>query len=391
MDLDYSPSDEAFRARAREWLAANVPPSPRPTEPEAAGRFDRAWQKKLHDGGLAGISWPSEYGGAGLTLIQQMIWLEEVARARAPGLNAMSIALQHAGPTLIARGTPEQKAFHLPRILRGESIWCQGFSEPGAGSDLAALTTRGEIQGDELVVNGQKMWTSWGHYADYQELLVRTDPGSRRHKGLTWIICDMKTPGLTITPVTNMMGERHVNMVFYDDVRIPLANVVGGVGEGWAVAMSTLAIERTMSYLPDQIDLLEKVDQTIALAGEIRTGAGKLAIEDDEIARRLGRLKADALALRAMTIANLSRLSRGEEAGAEGSVMKLYTTTTYKALRKVIADMIGPAFLEYGSDRNSNPAAYEFMWSWILTISGGSSEIQREVIADRLLGLPRAR
>lgn len=391
MDLDHTTDESSFRARARDWLSANAPKEKRPADPGAANAFDRAWQRKLFEGGFAGISWPKEHGGAGLSLIQQMIWYEEAARAHAPAANAMGLALHHAGPTLIARGAEAQKAFHLPRILNGEAVWCQGFSEPGAGSDLAALTTRGAVDGDVLVVNGQKMWTSYGHIADYQELLVRTDPDSKRHRGLTWIICDMRTPGLRVDPIVNMMGERHVNTVFYDDVRIPLSNVVGSIGEGWATAMSTLTIERTMSFLPDQIELLQKADAAIALAERTRLSTGEWAIEDDAIAQRLARVKADALALRALTIANLSRLSRGNEPGAEGSVLKLHVTTTYKTLSEIVAEILGLDFLVYGDDRDSNRAAYEFMWSWVLTISGGASEIQREIIADRLLGLPRAR
>jgi alkylation response protein AidB-like acyl-CoA dehydrogenase len=391
MDLTQSPAEEAFRYRAREWLAANKPATPRPTDPAESGAFDRAWQRKLFDGGFAGINWPKEYGGAGLDLFQQVIWYEEIARAHAPWLNSLSITINHAGPTLIQRGSEAQKAKHLEKMLSGEEVWCQGFSEPGAGSDLAALQTRGEVVGDEIIVNGQKMWTSYGHVSDFQELLIRTDPGSKRHHGLTWVICDMKSPGIRITPVVNMMGEQHVNMVFYDDVRIPLENVVGGVSNGWSVAMSTLSIERIMSFLSDQIELLEKVDRVFALATETRLDTGRLASEDDEIMRRLARVKADALAIRAMTLGNLSRLAKGGQVGPEGSMMKLYVTTTYKRLSGIVAEILGPEFIEYGHDRNSNQWTYEFMWAWVLTISGGSSEIQREVIADRLLELPRAR
>jgi len=253
------------------------------------------------------------------------------------------------------------------------------------------LQTRGEIVGDELVVNGQKMWTSYGHIADYQELLVRTDPGSKRHHGLTWVICDMKAPGIRVTPIINMMGERHVNMVFYDDVRIPLSNVVGEIGKGWGIAMSTLSIERVMSFLADQIELLERVNKVFALAQTTRLESDKLASEDDEIMRRLARVKAEALSTRAMTLSNLSRLNHGGEAGFEGSIMKLFVTTAYKRLSAIVADILGPDFLEYGTDRTSNRWTYDFMWAWVLTISGGSSEIQREVIADRILELPRAR
>jgi len=391
MDFAYSAAEEAFRARARAWLAANAVTEPRPTEPEAAAAYDRAWQRTLHAGGFAGLSWPSAYGGAGLTLFEQAIWYEEIARAGAPGLNSLSIALSHAGPTLIRHGSKAQKAFHLPRILRGEAIWCQGFSEAGAGSDLAALQTRGEIDGDHIVVNGQKMWTSYGHVADYQELLIRTEPGSTRHRGLTWVICDMRTPGIQVTPVVNMMGEQHVNMVFYDDVRIPIANVVGGFGQGWGVAMGTLSVERVMSFLADQFELIEKIDRVVALARSTRLDSGTLAGNDPEIMRRLAQARADALAIRAMTLVTLSKLRGGAEIGAEGSMLKLYVTTVYKALSALVLEILGQDGLVYGDDRHSNRWTYDFMWAWVLTISGGSNEIQREVIADRLLELPRAR
>ena len=391
MDLDFTPEDDALRAEMRAWLEANVPSEQRPAEVVAAGQYDRDWQRRLYAGGWAGINWPKEYGGRGLSAVQQMLWFEEAARANAPPMNSMLIALMHGGPTLIARGSEAQKAFHLPRILRGDAVWCQGFSEPGAGSDLAAIKTRGRVEGDELVVDGQKMWTSFGHWADYQELRVRTDPESKRQKGLTWVICDMKLPGIDIKPVLSMSGEHHVNMVFYDNVRIPLANVVGAVGEGWSVAMSTLAFERGTAFLADQVELAHKIERTIALARKTRLENGKLAIEDEEIAHRLARIKADTMAIRAMTILGFSRIERSNMPGPEGSMLKLFVTTTYKALSELAADIAGWTFGEYGDNRHTNRMTYDFMWSWVLTIAAGSSEIQREIIADRVLQLPRAR
>ena len=391
MDLDFTPEDDALRAEMRAWLEANVPSEQRPAEVVAAGQYDRDWQRRLYAGGWAGINWPKEYGGRGLSAVQQMLWFEEAARANAPPMNSMLIALMHGGPTLIARGSEAQKAFHLPRILRGDAVWCQGFSEPAPGSDLAAIKTRGRVEGDELVVDGQKMWTSFGHWADYQELLVRTDPESKRQKGLTWVICDMKLPGIDIKPVLSMSGEHHVNMVFYDNVRIPLANVVGAVGEGWSVAMSTLAFERGTAFLADQVELAHKIERTIALARKTRLENGKLAIEDEEIAHRLARIKADTMAIRAMTILGFSRIERSNMPGPEGSMLKLFVTTTYKALSELAADIAGWTFFEYGDNRHTNRMTYDFMWSWVLTIAAGSSEIQREIIADRVLQLPRAR
>jgi alkylation response protein AidB-like acyl-CoA dehydrogenase len=299
--------------------------------------------------------------------------------------------MRHAGPTLIARGTEAQKAFHLENILKGESLWCQGFSEPGAGSDLAALQTRGDVDGDHIVVNGAKMWTTDAMYADYQELLIRTTPGSQRHKGLTWLICDMKSPGVTIQPIRTMMNDEHVNMVFYDNVRIPVANVVGEIGGGWSTALSTLAFERGLGFIGDQLELYERVSRAIDLAGRVRLEDGSLAIEDSAIAQRLASLKADTLAIKAMTLADIAETDRTGVPGPKGSVMKLMVTGTHKALSEVVGEMLGWEFMEFDGDRNTNPWTYEYLWSWVFSIAGGTSEIQREITADRLLDLPRAR
>lgn len=392
MDLQYSLSDQDFRRRAREWLTVNVPHQPRPTEGHAAAQFDRDWQRKMFEHGWAGVSWPKDFGGLGLSGLQQVIWYEELARARAPHyINTSYVALMHAGPTLISRGTDAQKAFHLPRILNGDSLWCQGFSEPNAGSDLASLKTRGVIDGDEIVVTGSKMWTTDAIHADYQELLIRTDPDSQRHKGLTWLICDMRTPGIDIKPIRTMLNDEHVNMVFYDDVRIPLGNVVGEVGQGWSTALATLSFERGIGFIGDQLELYERVGRAIDLAGKTRLEDGTLAIDDAGIAQKLAGLKAEALAIKAMTLADITETDRTGEPGPKGSMMKLLVTGAHKALSELVGDMIGWSFLEFDGDRTAHPWTYDYLWSWVFTISGGTSEIQRENIADRVLGLPRAR
>jgi len=392
MDLAYSDADRAFRARAREWLATNVPAGARPAGGDAAARFDRDWQRKLHDHGWAGVAWPREFGGLGLSGLQQVIWYEELARAHAPHhINTTYVALMHAGPTLIARGTEDQKAFHLPKILSGEALWCQGFSEPNAGSDLAALRTRGVVDDGHIVVTGAKMWTTDAQHADYQELLIRTDPASERHKGLTWLICDMRLPGIDIRPIRTMMGDEHVNMVFYDEVRVPVANVVGEIGGGWSTAMATLSFERGLGFIGDQLELYERVCRAIDLAGRTRLDDGRLAIEDDGIARRLAAIKAETMAIRAMTLADIAETDRTGMPGPKGSMMKLMVTQTHKALGEVMRDILGWDFLEFDGDRAAYPWTYEYLWSWVFSISGGTSEIQRENIADRVLGLPRAR
>ena len=392
MDLQYSEEDRGFRERARAWLSVNVPSQPRHPHGAEAAKFDREWQRKLYEHGWAGVAWPKEFGGLGLSGLQQVIWYEELARAQAPHyINTTYIALMHAGPTLILRGTDEQKAFHLPRILSGESLWCQGFSEPNAGSDLAALKTRGRVEGDEIVINGAKMWTTDAKYADYQELLVRTDPSSERHKGLTWLICDMRSSGIDIKPIRTMLQDEHVNTVFYDEVRVSIGNVVGEIDRGWSTALSTLSFERGLGFIGDQLDLYERVNRAIELAGKVRLENGKLAIEDDGIAHKLASLKADALAIRAMTLAHITESDRTGDPGPKGSLMKLIVTGTHKALSETVGEMLGWSFLEFDGDRAAHPWTYDYLWSWVFTISGGTSEIQREITADRLLQLPRAR
>ncbi len=392
MDLQYSEADREFRERARTWLATNVPAKARPANGHTSAQFDRDWQRKLYEHGWAGVAWPKEFGGLGLSGLQQVVWYEELARARAPHyINTTYVALMHAGPTLIARGTEAQKAFHLEKILSGESLWCQGFSEPNAGSDLASLKARGEVVGDEIVVTGAKMWTTDAHHADYQELLIRTDPESQRHKGLTWIICDMKTPGIDIKPIRTMLGDEHISMVFYDDVRIPLANVVGEVNGGWSTALATLSFERGLGFIGDQLELYERVGRAIDMARKIRLEDGTLAIDDAGIRQKLASLKADAMAIRAMTLADIAESDRSGEPGPKGSMMKLLVTGTHKALSELVGDMMGWDFLEFNGDRSAHPWTYDYLWSWVFSISGGTNEIQRENIADRVLHLPRAR
>lgn len=392
MDLQYSQADRDFRTRAREWLNANVPQERRPAHGAASAQFDRDWQRKLYDNGWAGVAWPKDYGGLGLSGLQQVIWYEELARARAPHhINTTYVAQMHAGPTLIARGTEEQKAFHLPRILSGESLWCQGFSEPNAGSDLAALKTRGMIDGDHIVVTGAKMWTTDAQHADYQELLIRTDPASERHKGLTWLICDMKAPGIDVKPIRTMLQDEHVNMVFFDEVRIPISNVVGEIGGGWSTALATLSFERGLGFIGDQLELYERVGRAIDLAGKVRLEDGRRAIEDEGIAQRLAAIKADTMAIRAMTLADIAETDRTGMPGPKGSMMKLMVTSTHKALSEVVSEMLGWEFVEFDGDRSSHPWVYDYLWSWVFSISGGTSEIQREITADRVLELPKAR
>jgi alkylation response protein AidB-like acyl-CoA dehydrogenase len=372
MQLSFTPQDEAFRLEARQWLLANAPRERAPYEGKPLRAFAQAWLARLKDDGWAGIGWPVEYGGRGEPTERIILWYEEYVRARAPSvLDCTFVSLNHAGPTLMALGSEEQKAFHLPRILSGEAIWCQGFSEPGSGSDLASLTTSGVVEGDHLVVNGQKIWTSYADIADYQELLIRTDPGSRRHKGLSWVICDMKSPGITVRPIRNMAGASHFAEVFYDNVRVPLTSVVGGLHNGWATAMTTLGFERKTAAMGLQLDLSIRIEDLIAKA-EAAPGSA--------MSERLARLRAEAAALRAMTYRTLFR---DPVTPSDGSLMRLYFAELAQRIYRTAMDVLGPTALA------DTPWTHDYLESYSETIAGGTAEIQRNIIAERILGLPR--
>lgn len=389
MNLDWSEDDRVFRERVADWLADNVPQHARPNG-MAAVEFDRNWQRTLHQGGWAGISWPKEFGGQGLSLTQQMIWYEENAKAGAPSAGVFFVAQMHAGPTLILLGTQEQKNSHLNGILAGDEIWCQGFSEPGSGSDLASLRTKGLLDGDSIVVTGQKIWTSYADSADYQELLIRTEPGSERHRGLTWIICDMRLPGISIHPIRKLTGQFEFASVFYDEVRIPLSNVVGEVGGGWATAMATLGFERGTAFTAEMVHLVLRIEELIDYARSHRLAeTTRMAWADDECRRRLARLRADAAALRAMNYSNLSRYASGEVPGAEGSIIKLLTNQLAQQVERAAIDIMGTRLFDAaGPERQWLDGYYR---SLVHAIGGGTSDIQREIVADRVLGLPRSR
>lgn len=385
MDLDFSPEDRLFREQARDWLNNNAPRERRPHSGQAMREYDLAWQKQQYEGGWAGVSWPVEYGGMGLSLTRQLIWHEEYARANAPDNHLCFVALNHAGPTIIARGTEAQKQAHLPPILRGETIWCQGFSEPNAGSDLGGLKTRAHIDGDHLVVNGSKIWTSHGHLSDWQELLVRTDPQAPKHKGISWVICDMTLPGITLRPIEIMTSPNQVHFVqcFYDDVRIPLANVVGEVNDGWNVAMSTLGFERGTAQIRDQIRYAYLVEQMIDEAKK-RLG-NDFPLHRDELGARLAHLRADMAAARAMTYMVVSRAHAGI-GGSESSLMRAMVGDTQQRARRLALDILGPYALENPEDHDW---VYYYLRSFSITIAAGTAQIQRNIIGERVLGLPR--
>ena len=383
MDIQFSPKEQRFREECRDWLRANVPAEKRPMDAADALDFDKAWQRRLFDAGWAGINWPVEYGGRGLSIVQQVIWLEEYARAHAPWIGANFVGVNHGGPTLIINASEAQKEYHLPRILKGEAIWCQGFSEPGAGSDLAGIKTKARIEGNELVINGSKIWTSFAHVADWQELVLRTEEGSQRHRGLSWVICDMHAPGIEIRPIRKISGQVEFAQVFYDDVRIPLENVVGGLGNGWKVAMSTLSFERGTGFIADQVKQSQEIAELIERARA--TGA----IRDDRIAEQLMQMRAEVAALRAMTYRNISEVVRSGQPGPEASVIRLFTAELGQRLDRMNLLLAGDDVLDfrYGDDN----LIADYLRGFAGTIAGGSSQIQRDIIAERVLGLPKSR
>jgi len=395
MDFTFTPDEEQFRLDLRQWLSDHLPPGwgtrgyqyPRTYEEWAAVR--RQWDRTLYGGGYAGLSWPKAYGGRGATLIEQVIYFEEIARARAPEeLNRAAKLL--LGPTIIHHGTEEQKRRFLPRILSGDDVWCQGFSEPNAGSDLASLATRAVLDGDALVVNGQKIWTSNATVADWIFMLVRTDPHAPKHQGITFLLADMRSPGITIRPIVQMTGSGEFCETFFDNVRVPLANVLGGLNAGWGVAATALSHERGTLAFHRHAMIRVELDELIDLARRLRRG-GRPVIEDLAVRQRLAQGHSELLLLRWTLCRNLTRQLQGEAAGAEGSIVKLYWSELYQRITELGLDILGPA-----SQIADGPLAEDggrwqlrFLKSRGDSIHSGTNQIQRNIIAERLLGLPR--
>ncbi|MFJ8771113.1 acyl-CoA dehydrogenase [Streptomyces microflavus] len=384
MDLTYTEAEEEFRRRLREWLAAGLPglpPKPSPDDWPARRAYDTAWQRMLYDAGYAGLHWPQDAGGRGATPTQHLIFLEETEKAGAPYVGANFVGLLHAGPTVAAEGTAEQRARWLPPVLRGDEIWCQGFSEPDAGSDLAALRTRAVRDGDDYVVSGSKIWTSHAEMADWCELLVRTDPEAPKHRGISWLAMPMDAPGITVRPLRTLAGSTEFAEVFLDEVRVPVRNRVGAENDGWRVTMVTLSFERGTAFVGEVVACRRTLD---ALAAEARRN-GKW--DDAVVRRRLGRLNAEFRALWRLTQWNVAESERtGGVPGIGGSVFKLRYSQTRQELYEAAAEVLGAdAFdldREWALDRLS---------SLSYTIAAGTSQIQRNIVAERILGLPKGR
>ncbi len=393
MDLRYSDAEKKFRGELRAWLAEQVPAHGEPPAQDdwdARRAYDTGWQKKLYEAGYAGINWPAEYGGRDASLAEQLIYYEEIARANAPYVGVNFVGMLHGGPTLIAEGTPEQKERHVSRILRGEEVWCQGFSEPGAGSDLASLQCRAVRDGDEYVVSGHKIWTSFAQVADYCELLVRTDPEVRKHRGITWLICPMGLPGMEVRPLDTIMGESDFSEVFFEDVRIPVENRVGEENDGWRVTNVTLRFERGTAFASDMIHLQQFVRELVELARTI-TRHDANAWEDRALRQEVGHLSAELDALWAMVKLSVCEAIDTGVPGVGASAVKLFYTELYQRVCEVGQRILGRAGLarEDVAGLPSGKILHRTLQSLSLTIAAGTSQIQRNIISERILGLPK--
>jgi alkylation response protein AidB-like acyl-CoA dehydrogenase len=374
MDLRLSESDEAFRAELRAWLGRSLPELPAaPARDDwpARVRYDTDWQRRLFDAGYAGMSWPIEYGGRDAPPSEQLLFLEETTTAKAPYVGVNFVGTLHAGPTLIAEGSEAQRARHLPRVLRGDEVWCQCFSEPGAGSDLAGLRTRAVRDGDDYVVSGQKIWCSFGHVGEYGELLVRTDPDAPKHRGISWLILEMDRPGIEVRPIETLLGSSEFCEVFLDDVRVPVANRVGAENDGWRVTNVTLSFERGTAFVSEMVDARRLADELRPLA---RGPADR---------RELGRVLAALDALWALTVRNVTQASRGV-VGPGATMFKLAYSEARDRLGELSMRLLGRGAFDVHDER-----VEERLRTLSIPIAAGTSQIQRNIIGERLLGLPR--
>ena len=385
MDLRDDPEEAAFRASLRSWLETNVPEELRGFRgwTDRAADLGRGWSRALFDAGYAGLTWPKEYGGAGLAWSYQATYLEELARAEAPQHMGV-IGLGMAGPTIMSHGSAEQKARYLPKILSADEIWCQGFSEPGSGSDLASVRTRAELRGDRFVVDGQKVWSSFAHVADQCILLTRTATGGEKHEGLTYLIVDMKSPGVEVRPLRQITGEAEFNEIFFTGVEVPRANLLGEVGGGWRVAMTTLLHERGTFGFALAGALEVAVRKLVALARERARGD---AIVRDRVAREWIELQG----LKYTNYRGLASLTKTGIPGPEGSVAKLRWSEANQRLTKLAIEIIGQEAQVMDGDGVAGYWRHQQLRSRGNTIEAGTSEILRNIIAERVLGLPRGR
>ncbi|OGK89679.1 MAG: hypothetical protein A2X50_00215 [Candidatus Rokubacteria bacterium GWF2_70_14] len=397
MDLALTPEQMSFRDEVRSWLKVNLPKDW--VETVRAGSdiprsdaydFLSRWQRKLYDAGFMGLTWPKEYGGRGLTFMEELILHQEMALVKAPPiLNILAIGM--AGPTIIAYGTEEQKRRYPAKMLSCEEIWCQGYSEPNAGSDLAALQTRAVKDGDCWVVNGQKVWTSVAQLADWMMLLARTDPDAPRHKGITYFLLDMKLPGITIKPLKQITGDPEFNEVYLDNVRVHESQILGGLNNGWAVGMTTLMYERLALGFGLQVRLRIALDGLIELARRTRRN-GSPATKDATIRQKLAQLWIDTEVFKYTGARAITKLLKGELPGPEASTGKMMWVEGHQRLQELAMEIQGPySQLTRGSKWaiESGLWQYSFLRSLANSIEGGTTEIMKNIIGERVLGLPK--
>ena len=389
MDLSFTPEHEAFRAEVRGWIADNLETTwaaavhdPN-NDQQALVEIRRAWQRKLNAGGYLGMGWPEEWGGRGATGVEEAILAEELARADAPAIpNFLGLGL--CAPALIHHGSEEQRRRFIPSMLNADEIWCQGFSEPGAGSDLASLRTRAELDGDSFVLNGQKCWTTFGPFADWIFVLARTDPEDR-YGGISFILADLDTPGIEMRPIKQITGEHEFGEVFFDNARVPRENLVGDVGEGWKIAMTVLGYERAASAMTWTAELGNDLARLITTCSE-------LGLDDTRTRDRLAGLVVRWQAFHSNALRGVADMADGKAPGAESSIQKLFWSEFNQDLQAAALDLLGPGAHLKRICRHAPPDidwSRNYLYARAGTIYSGSSEIQRNIISKRILGLPQ--
>jgi alkylation response protein AidB-like acyl-CoA dehydrogenase len=394
MDLSFNEKQEEYREHAREWLINNIPEgwgTPEfewPDDEGERGKILREWDRKLYEGGFAGIAWPKEYGGQGLTHVEDIIFNEEAGKLNAPGgLNVLGKLL--LGPTLMLFGSEEQKQRFLPPLLRGDEVWCQGFSEPNAGSDLAAIQTKAELDGDRWVINGQKVWTSFAHHADWCFVLARTDNELPKHKGITFFLVPMNSEGITVRPLVQINGNKDFNEVFFDNVSIPKENVVGGVNNGWNVAMGTLGFERGTLALGRQVRFQNEFN-TLARISDSLKKDGESISQNSYYRQKMAELFAEIRILRYHGLKTISQLLNEGKLGPEASLQKIFWSTMHVNMGKLGLEMLGEEGPYIGQESIGGGVLQEIDFgSRGETIYAGTSQIQKNIIAERILGMPR--
>jgi len=403
MDFDYTPEQEQFRRRVRAWMEATaselfgdlIDSASVTVESLLYGRDDQLWQKilsyhrRLHEAGYLALHWPKKWGGSEAGVVEQSIYQDEALRLGLPLYGANNFAIDRIGPTIMLLGTEEQKKRYLAPMLSGEEIWCQGYSEPNAGSDLAGLQTRAVLDGDWFVLDGQKVWTSNAHRADYKVLLVRTDPAAPRHRGISYLLVDLRSPGITVRPLMQITGEMGFNEVFYDAVRVPKQNLVGKLNEGWQVSIATLMFQRASGGVRHPVE--RTIGELIALAKTVAFDRMP-ASSSPYIRQKLAQFAAEARCIRLGRYRAMSAQLKGRVPGPESSIGKLCATELSLRLAMFADEMLGPyANLESGSRGTVEGGKWtsRIIAARESTIAGGTSEIQRNIIGERVLGLPK--